>query len=117
MTVLQLTDATFDEVVGGAVVPVLVDVTAEWCPPCKAMEPVLEELARQRSGELVVASVDADDHPGSAARLGVMGLPTMVLFEGGAEVARFVGARSLARLEEDLHPHLPAPPSPRSDRT
>jgi thioredoxin 1 len=108
MTVLELTEATFDEVVGGAVVPVLVDVTAEWCPPCKAMEPVLGELARQRVGDLVVARIDADDHPGAAARLGVMGLPTMVLFRGGVEVARFVGARGLARLTEDLQPHLPA---------
>jgi len=109
MTVLQLTETTFDEVVAGADVPVLVDVTAEWCPPCKAMEPVLEELARRREGDLVVASVDADAHPRAAARLGVMGLPTMVLFAGGVEVARFVGARSLARLTEDLHPHLGTP--------
>jgi thioredoxin 1 len=112
MAVVRLTEATFDEVVGGAEVPVLVDVTAEWCPPCKAMEPVLDQLARDRSGQLVVASIDADEHPAVAARLGVMGLPTMVLFDGATEVARMVGARGPARLAEDLRPHLGAARAP-----
>jgi thioredoxin 1 len=106
MAVVQLTEATFDEVVLGAEVPVLVDVTAQWCPPCKAMEPVLHQLDRDRSGQLVVTSIDADEHPAVAARLGVMGLPTMVLFDGGIELARMVGARGAARLAEELRPHL-----------
>lgn len=106
MNVVELTEATFDEVIGAATVPVLVDVTAEWCPPCKAMDPILDELARNLTGTLVVARIDADAHPGTAARLAVLGLPTMVLFQRGAEAARFVGARGLARLTQDLHPHL-----------
>jgi thioredoxin 1 len=108
MTVVRLTEDTFDEVVAGADVPVLVDVTAEWCPPCKAMEPVLAELAERRHGHLVVASIDSDEHPEISRRLGVMGVPTMVLFVAGVEQARFVGARGRARLDEDLHPFLEA---------
>jgi thioredoxin 1 len=105
-TVQRLTEATFDELIAGSPVPVLVDVTAEWCPPCKAMEPVLADLALERTGHLVVASIDADDHPEVSRRLGVLGLPTMVLFVDGVEQLRLVGARGRAHLDEDLHPFV-----------
>jgi thioredoxin 1 len=102
MSVVELTEATFDEVVGAGPVPVLVDVTAEWCPPCRQMEPILEELAVESRGDLVVASIDADAHPDVARRLGVMSFPTFVVFVAGAEQGRFVGARGKGRLREDL---------------
>jgi thioredoxin 1 len=102
MNVVELTESTFDEVVGGDTAPVLVDVTAEWCPPCRQMEPVLEELAGEEAGALVVGRLDADAHPDVARRLGVMSFPTFVLFVAGEERGRFIGARGKGRLREDL---------------
>lgn len=108
MSVLVLNEETFDEVVGGSAVPVLVDLTAQWCPPCRAMEPILEELSVQLGGDLVVTSVDVDEHPEVARRVGAMSFPTLVVFVGGVEQARMVGARGRGRLLEDLRPFLPA---------
>lgn len=109
MPVLVVDEQTYDEVVGTAQVPVLVDVTARWCPPCRAMEPVLEELTAEVAGALVVVSADADDAPEVALRLGVMSFPTLVVLVAGEERARFVGARGPGRLREDLRPFLPTP--------
>ena len=109
MTVHQLTDATFDEAVQGADRPVLVELTAAWCPPCRQLEPILDELAAERADDLVVASLDTDANLEVPRRLGVMSLPTMVLFVDGEERARLVGARGKGRLLEDLGPHLPRP--------
>lgn len=102
MTVLDLTDATFDEVVGGATVPVLVDVTAPWCGPCVQMEPVLDEMAGEAAGELLVTRLDVEDHPDVVRRLGVMSFPTFVVFVAGVERGRFVGARGKGRMREEL---------------
>ena len=106
MTVLELTDATFDEVVGASSVPVLVDVTAPWCGPCVQMEPVLADVAGESAGELVVARLDVEEHPDTARRLGVMSFPTLLLFVDGAERGRVIGARGKARLREDLRTFL-----------
>jgi thioredoxin len=103
MSVLELNGSIFDEVVGGATVPVLLDVTAQWCPPCRAMEPVLHELAEERAGQLVVASIDVDEHPDVVRRLNVMSFPTLLVFVDGEEKGRFSGARGAGRLREDLH--------------
>jgi thioredoxin len=102
MAVVELTETTFDEGLVTDGVPVLVDVTAPWCGPCRQMDPVLEELAGEETGLLVVARVDADEHPGVARRLGVMSLPTLVVFVDGVERGRVVGARGKGRLREDL---------------
>ena len=107
MTVQRLDERTYDEVVAGAEVPVLVDVTAEWCAPCKAMEPVLAELAAESAGRLLVVSVDVDESPDVVRRLGVMSFPTLLVLDGGVERARLVGARGLGRLREDLHRAVP----------
>jgi thioredoxin 1 len=69
---------------------VLVDFTAAWCPPCRALTPILARFA-SRERQVVVGSVDADAHPHLAARYGVRGLPTVVVFAGGKEIARRVG--------------------------
>lgn len=107
MSVQRLDEQTFDEVVGAATGPVLVDVTAEWCGPCKAMEPVLDELAAETAGRLLVVSVDVDEAPDVVRRLGVMSFPTLVVLDAGEEQARLIGARGIGRLREDLHRAVP----------
>ena len=106
MTVHELTDGTFDEVVAGATVPVLVEFTAQWCPPCRMMIPVLDELAAELDGELVVAKLDVDANQATSDRHGVMGMPTLVLFAGGREQRRIVGARGKGRLRQELAAYL-----------
>jgi len=88
---------------GGAL---LVDLTATWCGPCKALEPVLAEVAEELAGQLTVVSVDVDDAPWSERRFGSRGVPTMVLFRDGEEVARLGGARPKSDILDlvALHP-------------
>ena len=90
-----LTPATaeeFDELIATSPVPVLVDLWAEWCGPCRMVAPILERLAAQRAGSLRVVKVDVDQEPSVSQRLGVQGIPTMVLFDHGVERSRQVGA-------------------------
>ncbi|MFN2433580.1 MAG: thioredoxin TrxC [Gemmatimonadota bacterium] len=84
--------AEFDRVVSEAEVPVLVDFYADWCGPCKEMAPILDEVARERAGEILVAKLDTERHPAIAQRFGIRGIPTLILFHSGREVARETGA-------------------------
>ena len=90
-----LVDATgseFSAAIESSALPVLVDLWAPWCGPCKAVAPALEQLAAELVGTLRIVKVNVDHAPEVSARLGVQGIPTMVLFDGGHEVARQVGA-------------------------
>ena len=78
---------------------VIVDCWAEWCGPCRAMEPALEHLAREGMN---IVKVDIDEHPEVASRYSVMSVPTMLVFAGAVEIGRLVGARSAARLRSDI---------------
>jgi len=89
---IQLNDANFDQEVIQSDLPVLVDFWAPWCAPCKMIAPVLVELAGDYAGRLKVAKLNVDDGPGTARTYGIQGIPTLVLFRGGREVERFVGA-------------------------
>jgi thioredoxin 2 len=93
-------DREFERVVKDAEVPVLVDFYADWCGPCKTMAPVLDEIARDRQGELLVTKLDTDRNPETATRFSVRGIPTFIVFRGGKEVARASGAVPRARLDE-----------------
>lgn len=88
--------------------PVLVDFYATWCGPCRALAPVVEEIAREKGGALKVVKVDVDDAQEAAASLGVLSVPTLVLFRGGREVWRHVGAAPKAALLREIDPHLKA---------
>lgn len=97
-------DGDFAAVVEQSPLPVLVDVWAPWCGPCRMVSPVVEQLARERAGRLKVVKVNADEAPGTAARLRVSGIPTLLVFSGGAEQGRMVGAQpapSIARWLDD----------------
>lgn len=93
-----VTDADFERVVGNTDVPVVVDFYADWCGPCKIMAPVLDELARSRMGEVLVAKLDTDRNPATASRFAIRGIPTLIVFRGGHEVARETGAIPAPRL-------------------
>jgi thioredoxin 1 len=88
--VLELNDLNFETSVLAVAGPVLVDFTAAWCGPCRALTPILERFA-ERTKNVVVASVDADACPDLASRYGVRALPTVIVFAGGREVTRRVG--------------------------
>jgi len=96
-----LTDSTFDEFVRSSDRPVLVDFWAPWCGPCKVLDPVLEEVARE-DDRFVLASVDSDDNPELSRRFGVMSVPTILLLQDDQVLWQSVGARSRTRLVEDL---------------
>lgn len=99
-------EADFDEVVLGAARPVLVDFWAEWCPPCRAMNPVLEAVAAEQQGRLDIVKVDVDANPELAVRYNALALPVMLVFEGGEPVRRVLGARPKHVLEKDLAAYL-----------
>lgn len=106
---VQVSDATFEQEVLKSPIPVLVDFWAPWCGPCKMMEPVLEEVAREKDGALKIAKLNVDENPQTAQRLGVMSIPTMILFKEGREVLRLVGYMPKTQLLQKIEQGLPAP--------
>jgi thioredoxin 2 len=100
---LPLHDAAdFDELIGSAPLPVLVDFWAAWCGPCRAVAPELERLANSRAGSLIVAKVDTDALPELAARYRIQSIPTMILFRDGRVGGRLSGAMSAASIASEL---------------
>jgi len=108
---VEVGEAEFDRVVERSALPVLVDLWAPWCGPCRAVAPALEHLAVERAGSLRVVKVNVDDSPGVSARLGVQGIPTMLLFSGGIEIARQVGALPAAAIGRWIDGALPVRPT------
>ena len=86
--------------------PVLVDFWAEWCVPCHMVSPVVEEIGVEKGEVLRVAKLNIDDNPEVTRKYGVMSIPSLILFVGGEEVARVVGARGKDALLKELDPHL-----------
>ncbi|PLX95538.1 MAG: thiol reductase thioredoxin [Desulfuromonas sp.] len=104
--VLQFTDDNFDADVLKSDQPVLVDFWATWCAPCKAIAPVIDELAEQFSGKVKIGKVNVDENPNTPGQYGVRGIPTLVLFKNGEVVDQLVGAIPKNQLEEFINKAL-----------
>lgn len=102
MSLSQVTDATFQAEVEQSDVPVLVDFWAEWCGPCRMMNPILEEFAGAHGGQMKVVKLNVDENPEAASRFKVLSIPTMLVFQNGEVVKQMVGAMSRQRLDEAL---------------
>src|SRR5829696_6262141 len=100
----KVTDKDFDRTITGSSVPVVVDFYADWCGPCKAMAPTLDEFAAKMAGQVLVLKLDTEANPATAARFGIRGIPTLIAFEAGKEKRRHVGLADMTTLETLLGP-------------
>jgi thioredoxin 1 len=99
---VHLTEQTFDETLSTHEGLLMVDFWAEWCGPCRAIAPVLDDLVREASGRVALAKVNVDENPGLAARYGIRSIPTILLVKQGKVVDQVIGAVSKARIKEKL---------------
>ncbi len=104
--IANLTTETFKSTIDAATTPVLVDFWAPWCGPCKAIAPVLEELATELDGKLKIAKVNIDENDSIAADYGVRAIPTMILFKGGKVAETLVGMMPKPSIKAKLAPHV-----------
>jgi thioredoxin 1 len=103
---LHVSDDTFEKEVLQSSQPVLVDFYADWCGPCRAIAPIVEEIARELSDRLKVVKLDVDQNPQTAMQYGVQSIPTLIIFKNGKEVERLIGYMSKAKLMSKIEPHL-----------
>ena len=104
--VVNVTDASFGKDVLESTTPVLVDFWAVWCAPCRALAPTVDALADEYAGKLKVCKMDVDSNPGVPGKLGIRGIPTVIVFKGGQEVDRIVGVVPKASLAAKLAAHM-----------
>ncbi len=102
----DVTDGDFQTKVLDSETPVLVDFWADWCVPCKMVTPVLEEIGQEKGDSLSVVKMNTDENLQTTRTYGVMSIPSLILFKGGQEVARVIGARPKDAILRDLEPHL-----------
>jgi thioredoxin 1 len=103
----MITTAEFEQQVLQSELPVVVDFGAPWCPPCRAVAPILEDLASEFVGQVSIVSVNTDEAPDLAQRFQIAGLPTMIVFQGGTEVKRVRGAAPKRVLKEAFETVIP----------
>jgi thioredoxin 1 len=108
MSLVTTTDAAFYGDVLASDLPVLVDFTATWCPPCVMIAPVLARIAADEVDRLRVISIDVDENPVTTVKYQVLGMPTLALFVNGEVVVRFMGAKPRTAILNQLEPHLAA---------
>ena len=106
--IVHTTDATFESDVLKSDTPVLLDFWAEWCGPCKAIAPILDDIAKDYEGRVKVAKLNIDDNRHTPVKYGVRGIPTLILFKNGAVAKKVVGAYPKRKLEAELEPALAA---------
>ena len=109
--ITEANEADFAAAVEQSSLPVVVDLWAPWCGPCRMISPALEEIARRRAGLLKIVKVNVDDNPAISSRFGVQGIPTLLLFDAGQIVDRAVGARGMDALEAWIDAALASRPS------
>jgi thioredoxin 1 len=100
-------EQTFDDVVLKSTVPVLVDFWAVWCGPCRAVAPILDELAKEYDGKLLIAKLNVDDEPAIAARYKITSIPTMKIFVNGREEKNIIGAMPKAAIVQKFAEYIP----------
>jgi thioredoxin 1 len=108
--VLEVTDATFGGEVLASAKPVIVDFWAPWCGPCRAVSPILEQLDAEHGNAIRFAKLNIDDNPDTAARYGILSIPTVMLFEEGEARQTVIGARPRRQFEEAFAPWLASSP-------
>jgi len=96
--IINITDSNFEQEVLSSEIPVLLDYWAEWCGPCKMIAPILNDIADEYSGKIKVAKINIDENPGTPAKFGVRGIPTLMIFKSGSIEATKVGAMSKSQL-------------------
>jgi thioredoxin 1 len=105
-TILEVTDTNFDQDVLKSEKPVLVDFWAAWCGPCRALAPIVDELAHEYEGKVKVAKMDVDNNGATPMRYKVTGIPTLLVFKGGQVVEQLVGYRPKEAIQQALNKHI-----------
>ena len=106
MKPVELNDSNFDQEVLKSNTPVLVDFWAVWCGPCRAIAPVVEEMAKSYDGKLKVGKLDVDNNPETSVKFGIRSIPTLLVFKGGKVVEQIIGAMPRQNLIDKVTPHL-----------
>ncbi len=104
--VMPVSDETFEKEVLQSPQPVLVDFYADWCGPCRALAPIVEEIAHELNSKLKVVKLDVDQNQETAMQYGVQSIPTLLIFKNGKEVERLIGYMSKSKLLSKIEPHI-----------
>lgn len=99
---MQVNDANFEETVLKSSIPVLLDFWAPWCGPCRAVGPIVDELAAEYEGKVLVAKMNVDENPATPTKFGIRAIPTLIIFKGGEAVEQITGAVTKATIKDAL---------------